>query len=154
MAYSVKSLAKEWEVSTGLIYKLIKAKKIKTFPVGTLTRISDEERRRCEREDILNTGAGISPLDGGTGKKGERAQDNIGKIEDSVSPYAYAAMDADSAKLDDAAKAVALRLLSRAGLVDSDTLVAEYDSLSEWLPLESSAQLRTFLEKHAFIEPR
>ena len=68
MAYSVKSLAKEWEVSTALIYKLIKAKKIKTFPVGTLTRISDEERRRCENEDILNTGAGIAPLGGAEAK--------------------------------------------------------------------------------------
>lgn len=78
-----------------------------------------------------------------------QAQDNIAKLEGLPN---YAAMDADSEKLPPDAQAVVGRLLSRAGHVDADTLVEEYDALSDWLPLSSSAALRSFLVKHDFIK--
>ena len=49
-AYSVKTLAKEWECSTGVIYKMIRQGKIYPFYLGTLIRISEEEKRRVESE--------------------------------------------------------------------------------------------------------
>ena len=79
----------------------------------------------------------------------EQAEANIGKLEDLPN---YAAIDADSAKLPDDAKVAALRLLSRWGQVDNDDLVAEYESLSHWLPLSSAGALREFLERYDFIK--
>ncbi len=79
----------------------------------------------------------------------EQAQDNIAKLESLPN---YAAIESDSAKLPDDAKVAAARLLSRWGQVDNDTLIAEYESLSQWLPLQSAGALREFLEDNGFIE--
>ena len=64
----------------------------------------------------------------------------------------FKAMDAGLDALPDSAKATVARLASHLGRVDDDTLLAEYDALSNALPLEASAELNQFLQKHGFIE--
>lgn len=52
-AYTVSTLAAEWECSEGLIRKLIKSGELRCFrPGGVLIRISAEEVRRFECQNI------------------------------------------------------------------------------------------------------
>ena len=50
-AYTVESLAERWNCSRGMIYKMIRDKKIRVFRIGTSIRISAEEVNRYENQD-------------------------------------------------------------------------------------------------------
>jgi excisionase family DNA binding protein len=52
IAYTVTSLAAEWHCSEGVIRKLIRDGKLGCFRPGTLIRISAEEVRRFECQNI------------------------------------------------------------------------------------------------------
>jgi excisionase family DNA binding protein len=66
-AFTVASLAQEWECSEGVIRKLIGSGRLGCFRVGTLIRISAEEVKRFECQNTAsNDSATDSPSSGGT----------------------------------------------------------------------------------------
>jgi len=64
-AWSVKRLAEAWDCSPRHIYDLIDEKKLKAFALGPRTlRITDEEKRRCESENVTSIDEATSPSAG------------------------------------------------------------------------------------------
>ena len=51
MNYSPKTLAKEWDVSDDVIYKLIREKKLGCFRVGALIRITQEDVDNYQKDN-------------------------------------------------------------------------------------------------------
>jgi excisionase family DNA binding protein len=79
IAYTVATLAERWDCSQGVIRKLIADNRLACFRVGTLIRISVEEVRRFECQNIAsNDSAADMPSsiettpESGTGNSFER----------------------------------------------------------------------------------
>jgi excisionase family DNA binding protein len=76
-AYTVASLAAEWECSEGLVRKLIDSGELGCFRLGTLIRIPAEEVVRFECQNIRSSGSeGDMPASGETTRAGEGANDS------------------------------------------------------------------------------
>lgn len=58
-AYTVKTLAAEWQCGEGLVRKAINDGKLGCFRLGTLIRIPSEEVRRFECQNIASSGSGM-----------------------------------------------------------------------------------------------
>jgi excisionase family DNA binding protein len=70
-AFTVASLAAEWECSEGVIRKLIADGKLGHFRIGALIRIPSEEVSRFECQNIASNDSGAdSPLSIGTRRGG------------------------------------------------------------------------------------
>src|SRR5690349_19098256 len=66
-AYTVATLAQEWECSEGVIRKMIASGELGCFRLGTLIRIPNEEVRRFECQTLpSNDCEADTPLSGGT----------------------------------------------------------------------------------------
>jgi excisionase family DNA binding protein len=66
-AYTVASLAQEWECSEGVIRKLVASGALGSFRIGSLIRIPAEEVKRFECQNIAsNDSAAASPVCGET----------------------------------------------------------------------------------------
>lgn len=64
-AYTVASLAQEWECSEGVIRKLVASGALGSFRIGTLIRIPADEVQRFECQNIAsNDSAAASPSSG------------------------------------------------------------------------------------------
>lgn len=61
-AFTVASLAQEWECSEGVIRKLIGSGRLGCFRVGTLIRISAEEVKRFECQNTASNDSGAGSL--------------------------------------------------------------------------------------------
>jgi hypothetical protein len=55
-AYTVATLAAEWDCSEGVIRKLVAAGDLRCFRLGTLIRIAAEEARRFECQNTPSSG--------------------------------------------------------------------------------------------------
>lgn len=66
-AYTVASLAQEWECSEGVIRKLVASGSLRSFRIGTLIRIPADEVERFECQNIAsNDSETASPSSGET----------------------------------------------------------------------------------------
>lgn len=73
-AYTVASLAREWECSEGVIRKLVASGALRSFRVGILIRIPAEEVQRFECQNIAsNDSAEASPSSGVTAEESDTA---------------------------------------------------------------------------------
>jgi excisionase family DNA binding protein len=73
-AFTVASLAREWECSEGVVRKLVASGALRCFRIGTLIRIPAEEVQRFECQNIAsNDSEAPSPL---CGEKAESDADD------------------------------------------------------------------------------
>jgi excisionase family DNA binding protein len=71
-AFTVASLAREWECSEGVVRKLVASGALRCFRIGTLIRIPAEEVQRFECQNIAsNDSAEDSPSCGETAEEGD-----------------------------------------------------------------------------------
>lgn len=88
-AYSVAALAEKWGVSTGYIYKLVKAKRLRPFTPPPLIRITVSEVERFESgEECASSSTGESGrLSGATAEqlKDYRLEQRTGRLRSALS---------------------------------------------------------------------
>lgn len=61
-AFTVASLAQEWECSEGAIRKLVAAGQLRSFRIGTLIRIPADEVKRFECQNIASNDSAADTL--------------------------------------------------------------------------------------------
>lgn len=69
-AFTIATLAREWECSEGVIRKLVASGALGSFRIGTLIRIPADEVQRFECQNIAsNDSAAASPVSGETDRE-------------------------------------------------------------------------------------
>lgn len=71
-AFTIASLAEQWECSEGVIRKLVASEQLRAFRIGALIRIPAEEVQRFECQNIpSNDSAEDSPSSGETARESD-----------------------------------------------------------------------------------